>query len=311
MIGFMRAIVLGLLMVLFLQTPFTHAQTAPFLSPIPNTMEDFSLATGSGMATPSARTILQEPLNKEDVTKPEEQKEKEEFLALFSKRPVREPTWTNFIAYSVQYAVRVGIPANTIMLILLLPFIATLVVFARQVIGLPSLGMLVPIALSITLLATGLTAGFILLSAILAGSAISRFILKRVRIMQSPKIALSILVVAIFVLTALTGSASIGILTVRRLSIFPVLLLILLSERVVSLFLERTVWETVRITSVTLILGILGYIFLSSAFLRQIVLLYPETVLVLIPVNFAIGRYFGVRLSEYFRFAKTINHGSK
>lgn len=311
MIPLMKKVFLAGLVVFFLGVQSAFAQTPQSSSPSSNTIEDFSLATRSGQATPSALTIPQEPLTKDDVTKPEEQEGKEEFLALFSKRPVRELTWRNFIAYSVQYAVRVGIPANTIMLILLLPFIATLVVFARQVIGLPSLGMLVPIALSITLLATGLTAGFILLTAILAGSAISRFILKRVRIMQSPKIALSILVVAIFVLTALTGSASIGILTVRRLSIFPVLLLILLSERVVSLFLERTVWETIRITSVTLVLGILGYIFLSSAFLRQIVLLYPETVLVLIPVNIAIGRYFSVRLSEYFRFAKTINHGSK
>ena len=129
--------------------------------------------------------------------------------------------------------------------------------------------------------------------------------------MQSPKIALSIWLVSIFVFIALTGSASIGILAVRRLSIFPVLLLILLSERVVAMYLERSTYETFRITFVTLFLGVIGYLLLSSAVLRQWVLLYPEIVFILIPVNIAIGRYFGLRLTEYFRFAATINHGNK
>jgi len=30
--------------------------------------------------------------------------------------------------------------------------------------------------------------------------------------------------------------------------------------------------------------------------------LYPEAILLLIPVNIAIGRYFGLRLTEYLRF---------
>lgn len=247
----------------------------------------------------------------QDVTKPEEEEAKREYLELFKSRPIDRVTPLNFMEYSVQYAVRQGVPANTIMLILLLPFLATIVAAFRYIIGLPSLGLLVPIAFSITLLATGISAGAVLLAAILLASGFARIILKRLRIMQLPKMALSMLVVAIFIFAALTGSAAAGLLTVRQLSIFPILLFILLSDRIVALLLERTMVETVQITLITLIMGLLGFFLLSYEPLQRFILLYPETVFLLIPVNIAIGRYFGLRLSEYFRFSTVNKYGSK
>lgn len=244
-----------------------------------------------------------EKIKKSDVTQPEEEEEKREFLRLFKNRPADHLTVTNFMAYGVQYAVKSGVPANTIILILLLPFLACIVAAFRHIIGLPSLGLLVPIAFSITLLATGISAGAILLAAILLASGLARFLLKRLRIMQLPKMALSMLVVAIFIFIALTGSAAAGILTVKQLSIFPVLLFILLSDRIVALLLERSTSETIQITLITLILGLLGFFLLSFEPIQNFIILYPEAVLLLIPIDIIIGRYFGLRVSEYFRFA--------
>lgn len=250
-------------------------------------------------------------IQKEDITKPEESKEKEELISLFSKRAVDRPNPLNLLAYIVQYAVNVGVPANTIILILLLPFLATLVAFVRHILGLPSLELLVPITLSITLIATGLTAGFILLITILIASVISRLLLKRIRIMYLPKMAFSLLVVSIFVFLSLTYSASIGILRVKQLSIFPVLIFIILSDKIVTLQLERSAKETAYITLITIGLGILGYVLLSYEHLRNFTILYPEIILVLIPVNLLIGRYFGLRLTEYLRFAPIREYGYK
>ena len=246
-----------------------------------------------------------------DVTKPEEPEGRQEYLELFENRPVDRLTPFNFMAYAVQHAVSQDVPANTIMLILLLPFLATIVAAFRHIIGLPSLGLLVPIAFSITLLATGISAGAVLLAAILLASGIARIVLKRLRIMQLPKMALSMLVVAVFIFAALTGSGAAGLLAVRQLSIFPVLLFILLSDRIVALLLERTMIETVQITLITLILGLLGFFLLSYQPIQRFILLYPEAVFLLIPINIAIGRYFGLRLSEYFRFASVNKYADK
>ena len=151
----------------------------------------------------------------------------------------------------------------------------------------------------------------ILLAAIVLASTFARILLKRVRIMQLPKMALSIFVVAIFVLIALVVSGTYGLITVKDLSIFPVLLLILLGERVVALQLERNIREAITITFITLVLGIVGFFLLAYIPLRNTVLLYPETILILIPINIAIGRYFGLRLVEYYRFKQILRHGSK
>ncbi len=281
------------------------------VTPSPDVMESLEEATESAQATVSAEEKQKlEKIKSGDITKPEEEEGKQEVLRLFEKRPADTLTFTNFAAYFIQYAVKAGVPSNTVILILLLPLLASIVAFFRHVVGLPSIGMLVPVALSITLVATGITAGLILTFAIVLASFASRMLLKRIRIMQLPKSALSIFVLSIFIMITLTISASMGILTVRTLSIFPVLLLILLSEQIVTLQLERSISETFNLTMVTIFIGLLGFVLLSSTMLQDMVLLYPETVLLLIPLNIAIGRYFGLRVTEYFRFAPIERHGS-
>lgn len=263
-------------------------------------------------ATQSAKQQKEGTEEAKDVTQPEEDTEKQEVLiSLFEKRRVDQLNATNLVPFAVQYAARAGVPTNTIILILLLPVLATIIVAFRYLIGLSGLGLLVPIAFSITLLATGVTPGLIMLATILITSFISRFVFKKVRIMQMPKTTLSMLLVAVFLLAVLTVSSVFGIIDVRTLSIFPVLLLILLSDRISSLFLERPLDEAIQTTAITLFLGLLGFLLLSWVQLRTFVLLYPELMLLLIPINVMIGRYFGLRVLEYIKFQPVLKHGNK
>lgn len=260
--------------------------------------------------SPSTPSAVPAPASTKEITRPDKE-QKSEFATLFKQRDASRLTYFNFIAYGVQYSVKQGVPSNTIILILLLPFLATLVVFFRYIIGLTSLELLVPIALSITLLDTGLLAGIILLATILATSYVARVLLKRIRIMQLPKMALSMWLVAIITVVVLTMAATRGTLTVQDVSIFPILLLVLLSDRVVALFLERNMTEVAQITLVTLFLGLIGYLLLSWEALRNLVILYPEVILICVPLNIVMGRYFGLRATEYMRFKSIIDYGSK
>jgi hypothetical protein len=272
------------------------------------------LATAEADATVAARLekerLEAERKKNEDVTQPEQPEQKDEIKLLFEERPIKSVNFSNFFAYAVQHAVDVGVPANTIFVILVLPLLAMLIAFVRHVIGLPTLGLYVPIALSITLVSTGVAAGMILLASILLAATLAKFLLKRLKIMQLPKVALSMFVVALCIFATLTFSAQYGLLVVRQLSIFPILLLILLSERVVELQLERTLKETFLITLITCLLAIAGYGILTNPLIQNMVLLYPELVLLLIPANILIGRYFGLRLTEYYRF-KPLRHAGK
>ncbi len=283
--------------VLFFLMPVatSYAQSAIIIEP---SIE----ATQSSEASQAAK----EEKKEEDVTKPEEPEEREEVFQLFDRRPAEKLNLFNGVAFAIQAVIKSGVPANTVVLILLLPVLSTMIVFFRYVIGVPTLGLLVPIALSITLLATGIVTGLLLLTTIVFGSLFSRVLLKKIRIMQLPKLSLSIFVVSLLILGLLSVRAG-GLISVTQLSIFPVLIMIILSERIVSLQLERSFNETITVTLVTLVLGIMGFFLLSFEMIRTFVLLYPETILLVIPVNILIGRYFGLRLNEYFRFSHIRN----
>lgn len=302
-----RLLFIGVLVVLIFW------QVRPVFAQIPIRSGQTSSVTIDPTATKSAEASVAatpHPKDAADVTKPENLAEKKEVQALFQKRPIGTVTLINFVSYGVQYAVKQGVPANTVILILLMPFLATIVVFFRYIVGLSGLGILVPIALSITLLSIGLIAGFVLLAAILVTSFIARLILKRLRIMQLPKLALSMWLVSISIVVTLAISSILGLFTIRDISIFPILLLILLSDRVVALFLDRSLKEVASVTSVTLLLGIIGYFLFSWNELRTLVLLYPEIVLLLVPINILMGRYFGLRVTEYMRFNPIREYGS-
>lgn len=299
----------------------TFAQEPQFIETLDYIEESLEEATGGADATQSALASDEarvaslsaeqqeqiDQIRRENVTQPEEPQQRSRVLELFDNRPIADITLLNFMGYSVQYAVVNGVPSNTVVLILLLPMLATLVAFVRHVIGLPTIGLYFPIAISITLVATGLTAGAILTATILLAATTARFLLKRVKIMQLPKLAFSMFIVSLFIFVSLLVTAKAGILVVRQLSIFPVLLLILLSERVIQLQLERSFRETITITVVTFLLGAVGFVILSTEMIRDAILLYPELTLLLIPANILIGRYFGLRLTEYYRFTPTRN----
>jgi len=213
----------------------------------------------------------------------------------------------NFLPYTLFSIIDQGLPAETLVLILMIPLLTTLLVFMRNIVGLPSLDMLVIIAFSIALLASNLVIGTILLFTILFSSMTARMLLKKVKIMQLPKISLSMMIVSLSVLLVLSFLAFSKLVSVESLSIVPILLLIILSERIVRLEFEtkpRKVWTVVLSSLAT---GVLGYFLLLSETARTIVLNFPEIILLLFPINLLVGRYFGLRLSEYYRFQELLD----
>lgn len=248
---------------------------------------------------------------KQDLTKPEEQPQKNEIQVLLEKRPVKEFSLLNIFAYWVQSAIDLGIPANTIVLILLIPVVATLITFVRVIIGLPALEMLVPIILSFAFVAVGITAGLIILTAVILASFLSRTVLKRVPIMFFPKRSLSLLFLSFFVFGALTLSIMLDMESIRNLSIFPVLILTLLGDSIVTVQLRKALSETVIITAVTIALALIGYALATSLWVRDLIILWPEYILLTIPVNLLLGRYFGLRLTELFKFRNLQSYGGK
>jgi membrane-associated HD superfamily phosphohydrolase len=239
-----------------------------------------------------------------DITRPEELTDKVAIITLFESRPVTELGAFNLVAFGVQESVRQGVPANTIFLIILTPILALLVSLVRVVIGLPTLDMLVPIALSFALVAVGISVGLLVLLAILFASYVSKRMLSKVRIMFYPKRALSMVLLSLSVFAALSVGVAFGFERILSVSIFPILILMLLGDMIVSVQLHKSASETFTITSTTIIVALIGYVLATSGTVQNTLILYPELVLLVIPANLLIGRYFGLRVLEFVRFSK-------
>lgn len=222
--------------------------------------------------------------------------------ALFESRLVTEFKIWSIFAYWVQQAALMGIPTSTIVLILLTPILALLVSFIRIVIGLPTLELFVPIALAYALVAVGIALGLLVLAAVIVASYVAKQLLKDLNTMFFPKRSLSMLFLSLFVFAALTLAVSFEVETVRNVSIFPILILMLLGDSIVSIQLHKSFLETFSITAMTILIGLVGYWLATNVSFQKSLLLYPELVLLTIPANIMIGRYFGLRLTEIVRF---------
>jgi hypothetical protein len=90
-------------------------------------------------------------------------------------------------------------------------------------------------------------------------------------------------------------------------SIFPVLILALLAEDFSRVQIGKSARVAVNITTETLVLALISYIFLTLEVIQKFALLNPEVLLVGVFVfNVIVGKYVGLRLVEIWRFKKLI-----
>ncbi len=216
---------------------------------------------------------------------------------------------TNFIKYAIRGAVSSGVPANTIVLLLLLPLVASVIAAGRNIIGIRGFGIFLPAALAVTLVATGPIVGLGLFLAIVAVSTLARVLLRRAKVKLGylPRMALILWFVAVGVLGILFAAPFINFSSLGEVSIFPILILTLLAEDFTRVQLGKSVRTAIDLTSETLLLSLVSYLLLIIRPIQEFALLNPEVFLLGVFVfDIALGRYSGLRLLELWRFRKLI-----
>jgi hypothetical protein len=216
---------------------------------------------------------------------------------------------TNFVKYSIRRAVAAGVPANTIVLLLLLPVVALIIAAFRHIVGIRGFGIFLPAALSVVLVATGPIVGIGLFLLIVAVSTGVRLTLRKlkVKLQYLPRMALMLWFVSLGVLGVLFLTPIVPWLNIADVSIFPVLILALLAEDFTRVQLGKSARIAISLTSETLFLALISYLFLTLRSVQVFALLNPEVLLVSVfVVNFTLGRYTGLRFLEFWRFRRLI-----
>ncbi|HWS48955.1 MAG TPA: 7TM domain-containing protein [Candidatus Methanoperedens sp.] len=219
---------------------------------------------------------------------------------------VRWQGW-NMVSFFISKAVLMGVPENTVVLLLLLPLVATIVSLLHYVVGVSGYGIFTPTMMAVALLATGVVGGVALFVVILAITLLSNLILRKYKLHFWPARSITLLFVSLGTFGLMSGAAVLGVFEVSKISIFPILFMILLTEEFVRTQLIKSKKEAVRLTIGTLILAGVGALTMGVGDVQNLVLKYPEAVILLvIVVNLLVGSYGGIRLTEIKRFKNAI-----
>ncbi len=209
----------------------------------------------------------------------------------------------------ISFFINQGVPLQTVALLLMLPIIATLVAFFRQVIGIKAFGIYTPSIFTFALLAfdpNGLKYGVAIFASILVVGMVTRYILKNFRLLYLPRVAITLSVVSLAILGILTIGGLYQRTGLASVSIFPLLIMITLAEKFVATQIEKGTKTAFMLAGETLFISIVGYYLISWESLVLTILHFPWLILLTFVINFILGRWTGLRLTEYFRFRKVL-----
>lgn len=210
----------------------------------------------------------------------------------------------------IEFATGEGVPIQTIALLLMLPLVATLVAFFRQVVGIKAFGIYTPSIVTFAFVAfdpNGLKYGIgIFLAVILVGMT-SRYLLKPFRLLYLPRVAITLSLISFVMLAILILGGYFQRTGIATVSIFPLLIMITLAEKFVAVQIEKGSRVALLLAGETLIISLVGYALVSSYAVTGTILAYPWLVLLAIPANIMLGKWTGLRLIEYVRFYKILS----
>ncbi len=198
--------------------------------------------------------------------------------------------------------------------LLMLPIVTTIVGIARYIVGLRTINFYTPVFLTFILFEAsnpqglepnylkGLFIGLLLISVSFIFTTLLYRALKKLRMHYIPKLSIIIsgVTISIFVLiTIFVLLSKTSILLITPLSFIA---LIVASEGFMSIYAKKNFKYTLTITLETLLISLISYLFLSINFIQSFILSNPWVILLIVLINFYVGRFLGLRISEYIRF---------
>ncbi len=205
----------------------------------------------------------------------------------------------NLIASGIEH----GLSAQTLVFLLLLPVVATLVAFSRHIVGLTGFSIFAPAGLAIVFLSTGVIPGITLFFLMLLVGVLGKWLISFLKLEYVPRTSMLLWFVSVGIFLSLLLSTTIPGFSGFKIDIFPILLLVLLAEDFMAP-MAGVRWNLILERSLQIMfLAVIGELMMGSPEIQQFALRSPEVVILVVAVaNFLIGRYLGLRLSEYFRF---------
>ncbi len=186
--------------------------------------------------------------------------------------------------------------------ILVLPFCALLVGLLRNVVGLKTFGVFLPAIMAVSLFEVGFWYGLLAFSSVVLVISVINFPLEKWGMLYTPKLVIILTAVVL----ALLGIAYAGhwwqVQKMQTVLFFPIIIMTILAERFAKNIMEEGYESAFKLMGQTLLVTFLCYQILNADFLPALLMSNPEIYGYLLAILLLLGRWIGLRLSEYQRF---------
>ena len=284
---------------------FDEQASSPF--PIESVAGITTEASGAGTATQS--TDLQAEVQQtiaRDLTETAGPA-KSRLASYLDQNPAEKLMPWNALQHVIRRAVDQGVPANTLVLLLLFPVTATLIAIFRHVIGLRGFGVYTPAVVAVAFLSTGLPTGILLFGLVFVLTTFGKAILAKLRLQYLPRTALLIWFVSLSMFLLMVLAPELSMANIVGVGIFPILVLVLLSENFLEAEQMGSLRGALQLTLETLFLAGISALFMRTLTVQEFVILHPEfTILSVMVMNLLVGRYTGLRVMELLRFRSVL-----
>ena len=186
--------------------------------------------------------------------------------------------------------------------ILLIPLGTLVLALARNLIGIPTLGIFTPIILTLFFKETSFGFGLFFFAIIVSVGILERYVLDKFYLLAVPRLSIILTFVILFMIGYTLVSVDGGFFSQKHLAFFPIVIVATNIERLSIMLAEEGFINTSKTLLGTLIIAVLGYLLFSIPSLEVLMFTNPELLFTVIGLLILIGKYKGYRLSEFLRF---------
>ena len=196
------------------------------------------------------------------------------------------------------------LPHRPMMVLLLLPLGAYIVAICTNVVGFKTYGVFLPVLIAFSFIDMGLLQGIVFFTVIIGLISLMSFPLERWGILHTPKIVCLLTVVGIYCMAAVKLFYVTGWVAPSATLTFPVIILTLIAERFAQKVEEESLSDALFVYGQTLIVTVSCYWILSANVIQHFFITFPEILIAIAGLSLLLGKWIGLQLFEYTRFAK-------
>ena len=195
-----------------------------------------------------------------------------------------------------------GLSEQMLSLMILLPFGALLVAIFRNVVGMKTFGVFLPILIAISFTTTGLVFGMISFIAVLVIISLMHYPMLKWGVLHVPKLVVMLSGVVFLMIVLLFTGMRLDISDASNLTFFPIVILTISAEKYARIVVEEGVGQSTRILFQTMLVTLFCYVVVQSQMIFLLIMNFPESLLLIAVAALTLGKWIGLRIAEYRRF---------